>query len=268
MNWVEAMKYLVGDGETHQNQNIGMKWQKTFEEKTTEFKLPEKCQTSFKRLFAYLLKARALDKDIVIDLVNKKKIYESSPHHNVVFVGYDENGQPKQAYQRGTVTGITFKGEVSGSNKNYCFTMEGKGENLTVYEAAIDAISHATILKHFGMSWKKEHRLALGCLSDNPLKNYLKRHPEIKNITFALDNDYDAKYSNGSPAPNWGQQAAEKYAEKYMAMGYITKIEKPITKDWNEDLLNMYELEKANQIYSEREQQENSVNNEEIEEAM
>lgn len=270
MKWVEAMKYLVGDGTDIQNVNRDMKWQKPKEEKRTEFKLPEKSQNSYKRLFAYLLKARGLDKDIVMNLVNHKKIYESHPHHNVVFVGYDEDGQPKQAFQRGTVTGITFKGEVPGGDKNYCFAMEGKGDSLTVYEAAIDAISHASILKHFGMSWKKEHRIALGCLSDHSLEGYLKRHPEIKNITFALDNDDEAKFSTGQPAPNWGQQAAGKFAEKYAKLGYTTSIEKPMAKDWNEDLMNMHLSEQIVEIMNQESQnnQEYLNNTEDIEQAM
>jgi len=266
INWVESMKHLIGEGQTQQSDNIGMRWKKPLEQKPAEFKLPDKAETSYKRLFAYLLKTRGLDKDIVGDLVIQKKIYESSPHHNVVFVGYDEKGQARQAFQRGTVTGITFKGEVSGSNKNYCFTMEGKGESLTVYEAAIDAISHASMFKQNGLGWKKEHRLALGCLSDNSLEGYLKQHPEIKKIAFALDNDFEAKYSNGSPAPNWGQQAAEKLADKYLQLGYTTNIEKPMSKDWNEDLLSMYTLEKYTQKQLEEKQPQE--NTEEFEEAM
>lgn len=268
MNWVDAMKYLVGDNQELQTDR-SMKWQPK-EQKRTEFKLPEKSQNSYKRLFAYLLKARGLDKDIVIDLVNQKKIYESHPHHNVVFVGFDENGQPRQAFQRGTVTGITFKGEVPGGDKNYCFAMEGKGDSLTVYEAAIDAISHASILKHFGMSWKKEHRIALGCLSDHSLEVYLKRHPEIKNIKFALDNDFDSKFSNGSPAPNWGQQAAEKFAAKYTEQGYTTSIEKPIAKDWNDELMNIHvseaEVQKMNNKF--KNDPEAFDNQDELEDAM
>lgn len=238
-NWVDAMKYLVGDGEIQQS-NYTQRWTKPAETKPTEFKLPEKEKSSYKRLFAYLIKTRGLDKDIVIDLVNKKKIYESSPHHNVVFVGYDEEGVPKQAFQRGTVSGLSYKGEVAGSNKTYCFAMEGKGDRLTVCEAAIDAISHACISRHYyGEVWKKEHRIALGGLSDNPLKKYLETHPEIKKITFALDNDYEAKLPDGSPAPNWGRQAAEKFADKYKQLGYTTEIEKPYAKDWNDELLNI-----------------------------
>ena len=253
-NWVDAMKYLVGDGEIQQSANNTKRWTKPAEVKPTEFKLPEKEKASYKRLFAYLIKTRGLDKDIVINLVNKKKIYESSPHHNVVFVGYDEKGVPKQAFQRGTVSGLPFKGEVAGSNKNYCFAMEGKGDSLTVCEAAIDAISHACITRHYyGEVWKKEHRIALGGLSDNPLKKYLEMHPEIKKITFALDNDYEAKLPDGSPAPNWGQQAAEKFTEKYTQLGYTTEIEKPYAKDWNDELLNIQYIE---QVTKERQEQE------------
>lgn len=270
MNWVEAMKYLVGESQGLQAENKGMKWQKPTERKQIEFKLPEKSQTSYKRLFAYLLKARGLDKDIVMDLVNQKKIYESHPHHNVVFVGYDENGQARQAFQRGTVTGVTFKGEVPGGDKTYCFAMEGKGDSLTVYEAAIDAISHASILKHFGMSWKKEHRIALGCLSDHALEGYLKMHPEITKITFALDDDYDAKFADGSPAPNWGQKAAQNFAKKYEELGYRTSIEKPTAKDWNDDLMNLHLSEQQVQKMNENSHPDNSNlnNQEELEEAM
>lgn len=268
MNWVEAMKYLVGKEEIQQS-NSSVKWQKPQEETLIEFKLPEKSSTSYKRLFAYLLKVRGLDKDIVSDLVQKKKIYESSPHHNAVFVGYDKNGVARQAFQRGTVTGVLFKGEVPGSNKSYCFSMEGSNENLTVYEAAIDAISHASILKHFGC-WKKDHRIALGCLSDRALEGYLKRYPEIKNVTFALDNDWDARFSNDSPAPNWGQRAAEKLSEKYSKLGYSTNIEKPMTKDWNEDLMNLHLAEqlvsKTNHEISNT--QESSQDEDELDAAM
>lgn len=268
MSWLESMKYLVGDGQELQ-ENRSIKWQPK-EQKRTEFKLPEKSQTSYKRLFAYLLKARGLDKDIVMDLVNQKKIYESHPHHNVVFVGYNENGVPHQAFQRGTVTGLSFKGEVTGSNKDYCFKMNGNGDSATVYEAAIDAISHASRLKHFGMSWKKEYRIALGGLSDRPLNIFLKLHPEIKNITFAFDNDYDAKFSNGSPAPNWGQQAAEKLAEKYSKLGYATQIEKPTAKDWNDELMNIHLSEAEVQKMNSKSQNDPETfgNQDELEDAM
>lgn len=245
MNWLETMNYLIGEAEPQIFQQ--MKWERKTEHEShsdkEEFKLPEKVKTSYKRLFAYLIKTRGLDKDIVSDLVDKKKIYESSPHHNIVFVGFDENGQPRQAFQRGTVTGLNFKGEVRGSNKNYCFTMEGSSEKLTVYEAAIDCISHTTLEKSWGMEWEKQHRVALGGLSDNPLEIYLKAYPQIKQITFALDNDYDSKFSNGNPAPNWGQQAAQKLSKKYSKLGYETSIETPIEKDWNNDLLNMRSID-------------------------
>ncbi|PYG84888.1 CHC2-type zinc finger protein [Ruminiclostridium sufflavum DSM 19573] len=268
-DWVEAMKSLVGDGETQQAQHLTnntQRWKKPLEAKPAEFKLPAKEPSSYRRLFAYLTKTRGLDKDIVTDLVNKKKIYESSPHHNVVFVGYDEKGVPRQAFQRGTVSGLPFKGEVAGSNKNYCFAMEGRGDSLTVCEAAIDAISHACLEKHFGGVWKNKHRIALGGLSDNPLKKYLEMHPQIKKITFALDDDYGAKLPDGSPAPNWGQQAAEKFADKYRQLGYTTEIEKPYAKDWNDELLNIQfiecvEKEKA----AERERQRHEGEMEQVE---
>lgn len=52
-----------------------------------------------------------------------------------------------------------------------------------------------------------------------------------------MDNDANATYSNGSPSPNWGQEAALSFKTKYTAQGYVTINEKSEGKDVNEDLL-------------------------------
>ncbi|MNW41214.1 hypothetical protein D3C74_183460 [compost metagenome] len=59
----------------------------------------------------------------------------------------------------------------------------------------------------------------------------------MKEIVFCLDNDAHATYSNGSPAPNWGQEAAVKFETKYTDLGYLTIVQTPEKKDVNSTLL-------------------------------
>ncbi|HWQ42409.1 MAG TPA: hypothetical protein VN456_10305 [Desulfosporosinus sp.] len=54
-------------------------------------------------------------------------------------------------------------------------------------------MSHATLAKMHGLDWKQDHRISLGCTWDGALERYMKDHPEIKKIVFALDNDFDAR---------------------------------------------------------------------------
>ncbi|MNI79480.1 hypothetical protein D3C73_1359380 [compost metagenome] len=96
-------------------------------------------------------------------------------------------------------------------------------------------MSHATLAKLNGLDWIADHRISLGCLSDQALARFLQHH-DVAQITFCLDNDNDAALQDGSPAPNWGQEAAFKYATKYADLGFATSIETPNGKDVNEDL--------------------------------
>lgn len=96
-------------------------------------------------------------------------------------------------------------------------------------------MSHATLAKLKGQDWKADHRISLGCLSDLALERFLQHH-RINEIIFCLDNDHNATFRDGSPAPNWGQEAAVKFAHKYKGLGYQTSIQTPQRKDFNEDL--------------------------------
>lgn len=60
--------------------------------------------------------------------------------------------------------------------------------NLAVFEAPIDALSHATLQKLQGWQWNG-YRLSLGGTSAVALVAFLERHPEITRIVLYLDND-------------------------------------------------------------------------------
>lgn len=57
-----------------------------------EFKLPEK-HDNMRRVYAYLLRQRGIDKDVLDSFTYRGLIYESAKYHNVVFVGKDKDGK-------------------------------------------------------------------------------------------------------------------------------------------------------------------------------
>lgn len=186
------------------------------------FELPER-SPQYKRLFAYLCSTRMLDIGIVKRLVDQNQIYESvnrvNVHgeereiHNAVFVSHNDNGEPKAAFQRGLSTmGKSYKGDVPGSDKeNYGWLMRGVDsvETVSVFEASIDAISHATLHLLAEKDYNSEDRLALGGnMNHQPLLNYLKDHPQVKTINICFDAD------------EGGEKGTAKLLELLRASGY------------------------------------------------
>lgn len=211
-------------------------------EKPKELQLPPKAKNNIK-VVQYLVNTRCIDRIVVQRCLDDGIIYQNDKN-DCVFIGKDSlTGKPKYASRRGTYTkadGSAFKRDCAGSDKSYGFLLEGAGgayqEHVFVFEAPIDALSHATlnIEKAKGMhrdnwqtSWLNHSRLALGGVADNALRRYLEVHPKITSISFCLDND------------NAGMTAAEEYRKKYSDKGYDVKIytvPKGYGKDYNEYL--------------------------------
>lgn len=93
----------------------------TAEPKAAEIKKPfalPTAHTDMRRTFAYFVKSRCIDRDVVSFFAKQKLIYEScekskdgtKEYHNAVFVGMDENNIPRHAHKRGIYTeGKSFK---------------------------------------------------------------------------------------------------------------------------------------------------------------
>lgn len=146
------------------------------------------------------LESRGIDDELIEHCIKTGRIYESTPHHNAVFVGFDKQGMAKYASLRGI--GTDFKGEANGSDKHYSFCLPASQPNETVhlFESAIDALSYATLLKLYGRDWHTENLLSLAGIyqpkkvleeSRVPaaLTRFLEDHPHIKRVTLHLDND-------------------------------------------------------------------------------
>lgn len=171
-----------------------------------EFVLPPEA-ADYRRLYAYLIYKRGLDRKTVDYFVQSKLIYEDAKRHNIVFLGKDKDGNVRHAGMRGTydAQGKPFKGDVYGSDKKYGFNVFApESSTLHVFEAAIDLMSYCEMTGDFSAGSK----LALGMLSEGPLDTFLKEHPDIRKIDFCLDRDVP------------GREAAEKLMKKYSMAGY------------------------------------------------
>lgn len=201
------------------------------------FVLPNSA-TDFRRAFAYLNITRGIDQEIISALMRDKKIYEALPYHNVVFLGFDEDGTPRHAAVCGTYTKggqKPFKGELPGSDKSCGFHIPGATKTVYVFESPIDAMSYATLLKMAGDDWTNDHRLSLCCTWDGALARFLKHH-DIEKIVFCLDNDAA------------GNTASDKYMCKYFDMGFDVERIKPVLKDFNDDLIKSQVLKEGAEL--------------------
>lgn len=186
------------------------------------FELPAP-NKSMKQIFAYLLKARFLDRDIVKYFVDKGLIYESAKYHNCVFVGIDKNGKARHAHKRGTYTlGDSFKGNVESVEAEYSFHHTGTSNVLYIFEAPIDMLSYISLHKE---NWTEHSYVSLCSVSDRAVIQMLKDNPNLNKIYLCLDNDREGIDSDYRIRHNLNQIG-------YYDVAFI----RPKYKDWNEIL--------------------------------
>ena len=214
-SYPEAIEYLLGGS----GGTLAVSPSVQKEEKP--FVLPPK-NDNMRRVFAYLLNRRGIDREVLYAFVHKGMIYESADYHNAVFVGFDSNGNPKHAHKRGTGSESSYKGNVSGSQPEYSFHWSGQSDTLYLFEAPIDMLSFISMQKE---GWR-QHSYAASCsVSDRVLFQTLKDNPNIRQVVLCLDSDEP------------GQTAAKRIADKLFVQGIASEILVPVHKDWNEDLL-------------------------------
>lgn len=235
----EAVLALCGkDGQTYRDisqANIAPPEKKPFE-------LPPKADNC-RRLYGYLCGTRKLDRDIVTELIRRGDLYESARTynnkvtgrtgiaHNAVFVGRDAKGVAHSAFQRGLSSfegGTAFKRDVPGSDPSASFCIHGRTgvDTVIVFEAAIDAASHASIYKIAGLDYKDCDRIALGGTEKIVgLSAYLETHAKIINVNLALDEDMG------------GNIAVERIEALLADRDYnVSRLHQQGGKDWNDYL--------------------------------
>jgi len=172
--------------------------------KRRDFSLPAK-NINNNRIIKYLMD-RGIDREILQSCIKSGLIYESHPHHNAVFIGYDDEKVPKYAFYRSTGNN-RFIGEVSGSDKRYSFRILNNDINtIHIFEGGIDLLSYATLIKMNDRQWKDYNLLSLGGIFQSKsksietdyvlpkaLEHLLHTSGNLKNIILHLDNDEAGK---------------------------------------------------------------------------
>ncbi|NBK91703.1 DUF3991 domain-containing protein [bacterium 1XD21-13] len=222
----DAVSRLLG-GEQGQEYRQSRQQQ---EEPRKPFVLPP-ASPDMRRAFAYLLKERLLDRDIVSVFVKEKLIYESleptkdggKQYHNAIFVGYDPQGTVRHGHKKGIYTmGKNYRGNLESSNPSYSFHWKGNSSIIYVFEAPIDMLSYISLHKK---DWKIHSYVALCGVAPQALYQMLKDYPKLQEVVLCLDHDIP------------GIEAAERIKKGLFESGYRNvKIELSQWKDWNEDI--------------------------------
>ena len=172
---------------------------------TKEFKFPTKPErrlllpelTDKPYLAKKYLRERGIHPEIIQYCIDHSLLFETAKYHNAVFVGYDKKGIAKYAAMRGTKS--SYKGEVTGSDKHFSFSISEttNAEHVHLFESAIDLLSFATLELQEGRNWKQDALLSLAGVFQTKRKDvvpvalsqYLSDHPHISVIHLHLDND-------------------------------------------------------------------------------
>ena len=193
MDFVQAVQTIMGNGSVSFPTCADIK---SYEEQP--LLLPQKSPTT-EVVFDYLF-GRGIDFEIINYCLEQELIIESLPYHNAVFIGYDEDKEPKYAAYRAT-NQSRIMGDCTGSKKQYSFrlTAENTGE-VHLFECAIDLLSFATLMKLEGKDWRQFNFVSLaGVYSPKQkiedskvpvtLGRLLEKDKTIRRIVLHLDND-------------------------------------------------------------------------------
>lgn len=147
------------------------------------------------------LKNRGIDEEIIRECVDKKLIYQEEQTNNVVFLGYDNEGNIKYVGCRST-NNTRIMRDAKGSSKEFSFRLLSniKNSTLHIFESSIDLLSYATMLKIKGYDYKKYNLIALAGVyqpSSNieqskvpiAIQSYLNKYKDVQDIVLHFDND-------------------------------------------------------------------------------
>ena len=197
MSYPEAVSYLLdgeqgqlierGKGqETKRKPGRAEKGRQSVEKEQTEerkepkepkeLKLPEKNPT-MKRVYAYLLQKRHIDREILSYFAKAGTIYESAEHHNIVFAGLDSEGKIRHIHVKGSCSdGRSFRLNQEGPEAAYGFGYRGTGNRLYVFEAPIDLLSFLSL---YPENWQGNSYITLNGVAEHAMLQALKDNPRL-----------------------------------------------------------------------------------------
>lgn len=190
--------------------------------KEGELQLPER-GGNMKRVFAYLIKTRGIDPEIVQAFVDHKQLYQDQKG-NCVFVAWEEE-TPVFGCIRGTHTEKRFLKDVEGSSYEKGFYIKNGSCFTIMTESVIDAMSVMSILKAQGLDYAEyDYMILAGVEKAEPVLRKIGAN-DTQRIFLALDNDQA------------GRDAAVRIEETVQRLGIQVEQMLPAEKDWNKELV-------------------------------
>ena len=189
---------------------------------------------------------------------------------NAVFVGYNRDNQAAYAAKRGLYNKTvivdgkpknqSFRQEVTGSSKSYSFHMAdetGKSNSVHVFEAAIDAMSYATLIQLYSSDFRNKNLLSLGGAQSGKDNKF---NPEEVTLPLALEELLQSGKSNIEKVyihfdnDEAGVKHAQALCEKLAKRGIASEVKLPPSgKDFNDCLKNTLDKLSRDRTISPRE---------------
>jgi hypothetical protein len=205
MSYPEAVQTLLGSGaadiaivtENRRGAQMGVA--------SRCFELPPK-HDNMRRVYAYLIKQRCIDRDVLYHFAHRGLIYEDAQYHNAVFIGKDKDGHPRHAHKKSTsLNDSSFRANQTGSEAAFSFHHTGQSDTVYTFEAPIDMLSFISLYpKH----WQQDSYVTLCSVADHALFQMLEDNPNLRKIVLCLDNDQA------------GRTAMERITAKLAERGY------------------------------------------------
>lgn len=149
--------------------------------------LPERNKTN-KEIYYYLYD-RGICYDIIQYFIDHHYLYQSSYHHNLVFVSYKKQ-KPVFISEKGSSKKDRFMREYPENDYRHCFYICHQSSMMIVTESIIDMMSLMSLEKNF----KNYDYLSLNSVSHySSVFYHLENHPAIQKILLRLDNDAAGK---------------------------------------------------------------------------
>jgi hypothetical protein len=186
------------------------------------FELPPK-HDNMRRVYAYLIKQRCIDRDALYHFAHRGLIYEDAQYHNAVFVGTDKDDHPRHAHKKSTsLNDSSFRANQTGSEAAFSFHHTGQSDTVYTFEAPIDMLSFISL---YPKGWQQDSYATLCSVADHALFRLLEDNPHLHKVVLCLDNDQA------------GREAMERITAKLCERGYDdVSVLLAQNKDWNEDI--------------------------------
>lgn len=212
-----------------------VKPRKQMESRVGNIVLPER-DVDNRRVYAYLLKTRAIDQSVIRYFMAKDMLYQDA-HKNCVF-------HTKEVFGcvRGTDSKNRFIGDLEGCDYDECFFIRPseRANTLIVAESVIDIMSIMTQMVREGKRYTDYSYLAVAGTGKLPsLFIHLMKEPKINAVVLAFDND---------EAGQKARRIAESGLLESGFNGRCAVASAPSGKDWNDYVKAQQDIKPDEQV--------------------